>query len=101
MEKKVRLADEELKQISSKRKSVMEKIQQITTQKVILEKDLLLKRELTKKRDQLNNFEGELLILQLEEKNLFEDLGDAEGTYVGATQVLLALQSDLERLDSS
>ncbi len=99
MEKKLRLADEELKEISAKRKDVMEKIHEITTQKVILEKDLLLERDSTEKRDQMNNLEEELVIRQLEEKNLFEDLGGAEGSYTGATQVLLALQSDLKGLE--
>ena len=104
MENKVRIADEELRHLSCKKNDATEKIQEITAQKEKMEKDVRAEEceplELAEKMNQLNKLEGELLTLREEEENLYEELGIAEGSFIGANQVLLALQLDLKQLET-
>ncbi len=104
MESKVRIADEELRNSSCKKNDATKKIQEITALKEKIENDLRAEEwralELAEKRNQLNKMEDELLPLREEEEYLTEEFRIAEGSFIGATQVLLALKSDLKELES-
>lgn len=126
MKEKVHKADREQKTISSKKNEVKKKIAEIATRKALVEINLRTQQceaiemslialdsedmdtdqiELTSGEqikaleDELKGMDDVLLVLQEEEESFTEDLETAEGSYLGALQVLEALESELEELE--
>lgn len=126
MKEKVHKADSELKTVSSKMNDVKKRIAEIATRKALVEINLRTRQcealemslmaldsedmdteqiELTSSEqikaleDELKGMDDVLLVLREEEESFAEDLETAEGSYLGALQVLEALESELEELE--
>jgi len=128
MKDKVRSAEEELREVSSRKEIIGKKIKETNSKKIHAEFNLrtlqceALKQTLTsmesqlKEPDQHDSTEDEVKIQQLEkevhqngnqlqalreaEKRLVEEVEDAKATLTGAQQVLETLKSEIEALQS-
>ena len=123
MQTKVITAQKELEEISSKKRGVFDKMKEIATKKMKIEYDLrtrqcealelnimslddeavqndvmLAEYSVTCLEDEMKMFEDELNCLREHDLNLAEDIEEAEGSFIGANQVLQALMSELEDL---
>ncbi len=126
MEKKVFDVDLELKELTEKKNETRKRMDQLAERKVVVEYELrtlqceaiesnllaldsketdqkgaiLVEERIKTLENELNGMEDLLQTLREEEKNLIEDVEVANGSHVGACQVLHALQVELEELES-
>ena len=123
MKKRVEVAQKELGNVSLKKRNIREKMNEYSSQKTKVEHDLRAKQcealelnikslddasvqndvvlaeySVTCLEDEMKMFEDELNCLREHDLNLAEDIEEAEGSFIGANQVLQALMSDLEDL---
>jgi len=116
--KRVKKSDQELKGVLLKLEILNEKMRELVKRKetalqiqrkeliniflVNSDQDLnLVKAKLKVLEEELKGLENELSNFRLEELNLLEDVEEAQESHLGATQVLNALQHELNQLEST
>jgi len=123
MQTKTITAQKELEEASSKKRDVWDKMKEIEVKKLKIENDLRAQQREALElnlmslndeaghndvvlaeysamclEDDMKMFEDELRRLREQDAVLIEDVEVAEGSFIGANQVLLALMSDLDSL---
>jgi len=121
MKEKARIAEEEVKEISSKKVNVQKRINEIERRRSLMQylrlqhcnppennlSDVLIVEEngifmepvgekVNCSEDDINLIDGQLNSLKEEEKNLAEDVEYAQESHFGVVQVIEALQNELD-----
>ena len=124
MKQKERIAEKEVKEISSKKMDVQKIIEDIVGRRALIEYDLRseqcnllemslsalddeedhsgimepMEEKIKSLEDEISVIDRELFAMKEEEKNLAQDLDDAQNSQLGIVQVLESLKSELDGL---
>ena len=123
MKKRVEVAQKELGNVSLKKRNIREKMNEYSSQKTKVEHDLRTKQcealelnimslddesvqndvvlaeySVTCLENEMKMFEDELQSLREQDANLIEDVEEAESSFIGVYQVLLALMFELDTI---